>query len=114
MKTPSAFMSAHTRGTLHTNPPKAKPAPRKAKAKAKATRKATAKRKASATRKAKPSTSSATITATRIGEVSQIKYRRDGKTFVHDFKRGIVLAFTDTDKLIIAGPGLRVRPFIED
>lgn len=108
MKTPSAFMRAHTRGTLHTNPPKARKA--KKATKTKTTRKAKAKQ----IPREKRSTSSQRITATRIGEVTQIKYRRDGKTFVHDFKRGIVLAYTDSDQLIIAGPGLRVRPFIED
>lgn len=80
-------MRKHTRGRLRSNPPTGR-----------------------TSRKA----SEPTVLATIIGAAREIRYERDGAVYRHTFKRGQTLAVTDTDQLIITGPGLKARLFIED
>jgi hypothetical protein len=78
-------MRKHTRGRLRLNPP-------------------------SRTSKA----DGPTVRATIIGKAQEIRYTRDGATYRHKFRSGITLAVTETDQLVITGPGLKTRLFIED
>lgn len=79
-------MRKHTRGRLKTNPPSARTA-----------------------RQSGP-----VVRATIIGKATEIRYERDGSTYRHKFRSGITLAVTETDQLVITGPGLKTRLFIED